>query len=178
VHNDHYQDENSVDFYASSDALPFNDNYFDLIFSQGAIDYMPGPKASLIEMFRVLKPGGILLIYTYDRATLESIHVNVLQSRRDWELTHHVFSEKELLMILRDCGFKSRDVSLELFSHPSRHIITLPITKTTLQYQTPSELSGIWRAFSCYKPKPFSLLKCIRTMQSFLFQIYILKAKS
>jgi len=40
--------------------LPFEDATFDAVFSQAVIDYLPDPVAALQELFRVLKPGGVI----------------------------------------------------------------------------------------------------------------------
>lgn len=43
---------------ASENDLPFIDNYFDLVISQGSIFFWPDKAAAFKEIFRVLKPGG------------------------------------------------------------------------------------------------------------------------
>ena len=47
---------------ASVAALPFNDRSFDLVLSASALHYFDDPIAALIEMKRVLKPDGELVI--------------------------------------------------------------------------------------------------------------------
>jgi ubiquinone/menaquinone biosynthesis C-methylase UbiE len=42
--------------------LPFEDNTFDLVTCLEALEFMPSTPAALREFFRVLKPGGLLLI--------------------------------------------------------------------------------------------------------------------
>jgi SAM-dependent methyltransferase len=45
----------------ASKRLPFDDNTFDAVFSNDALCHLPGRPEVLVEMFRVLKPGGRML---------------------------------------------------------------------------------------------------------------------
>ncbi|MBK5292066.1 MAG: class I SAM-dependent methyltransferase [Acidobacteriia bacterium] len=47
---------------ASATAMPFADNSFDAIWSIWVVEHIPEPERALMEMRRVLKPGGILLL--------------------------------------------------------------------------------------------------------------------
>jgi SAM-dependent methyltransferase len=47
---------------ASALDLPFENNQFDVVGSNQAIEHMPNPEKALLEMLRVLKPNGILCI--------------------------------------------------------------------------------------------------------------------
>ena len=50
---------NNVDLVeGEAESLPFPDESFDVIVSNGVIDLIPDKDAVLSEMFRVLKPGG------------------------------------------------------------------------------------------------------------------------
>jgi ubiquinone/menaquinone biosynthesis C-methylase UbiE len=42
--------------------LPFNDASFDVVFSSHVLEHVASVEASLLEMKRVLKPGGVLII--------------------------------------------------------------------------------------------------------------------
>lgn len=48
--------------YSAGTALPFEENSFDGIMAASSIEQTPNPKATLKELFRVLKPGGRLRI--------------------------------------------------------------------------------------------------------------------
>jgi len=42
----------------NSEAIPYGDNFFDVVISNGAINLSPDKAACFRELFRVLKPGG------------------------------------------------------------------------------------------------------------------------
>ncbi len=48
------------------DKLPFEDNYFDVVFSKSVIEHIHQPENYMNEMYRVLKPGGRLIIMVPD----------------------------------------------------------------------------------------------------------------
>ncbi len=45
--------------------LPFADGTFDGALSCGVLEHVPDPSASLAEMYRVLKPGGLFFVYHF-----------------------------------------------------------------------------------------------------------------
>jgi dolichol-phosphate mannosyltransferase len=55
---------------ASSFALPFKDNSFDCLISQEVIEHLPYDEVLFVEMRRVLRPGGTLILGTPDYSTL------------------------------------------------------------------------------------------------------------
>lgn len=48
---------------ADGESLPFEDESFDHVLSFDLLEHLPEPEKSIWEMGRVLKPGGVLLIY-------------------------------------------------------------------------------------------------------------------
>jgi len=46
--------------------LPYKDNTFDVVYSKSVIEHMHDPLTYVSESFRVLRPGGVLLILTPD----------------------------------------------------------------------------------------------------------------
>jgi ubiquinone/menaquinone biosynthesis C-methylase UbiE len=49
---------------ADAQAMPFEDNSFDLVVSCETIEHVPDPRAAVREMYRVAKPGGSLFLTT------------------------------------------------------------------------------------------------------------------
>ena len=47
---------------ASGDAIPFPDEYFDVIYSVSVIEHIPNPLPTVQEMYRVLQHGGTLIL--------------------------------------------------------------------------------------------------------------------
>ncbi|MBU0877938.1 MAG: class I SAM-dependent methyltransferase [Alphaproteobacteria bacterium] len=147
VENDHYQSPGDVDVYCSADSLPFPDESFDVVFNQGAIDYMPQPQRVLDEAWRVLKPGGVFLIFTYEPRVLLEIHENCMKSQRAWERAHWVFESSELISMLNASGFKSRDVSGELNTWQPDGFLNMAIAMTTGSLSKKRLANSHWRAF-------------------------------
>jgi len=71
---------NKIDYQlADADQLPFEDNYFDLVFSSLTIQWMPELKKTFNELHRVLKPGGLILFSTLGPDTLIELRQSWLQ---------------------------------------------------------------------------------------------------
>jgi SAM-dependent methyltransferase len=72
-------------------ALPFRDSCADLILSQAVIEHVTRPEQAFSEMFRVLKPGGLLYV---EVAFMQPVHMN----------PHHYFNvtPNGLAWLLRD----------------------------------------------------------------------------
>lgn len=54
---------------AESVALPFDDGQFDAVLSSGVLEHVQQPEKSLVELDRVLKPGGTLYVYKLPNET-------------------------------------------------------------------------------------------------------------
>jgi ubiquinone/menaquinone biosynthesis C-methylase UbiE len=54
---------------ADGEALPFEDNSFDLVFAHGVVQYTVNPKRLVEECRRVLKPGGEAIFQVYNRVS-------------------------------------------------------------------------------------------------------------
>lgn len=105
VPNEHYQSAGDVDAFCNAASLPFADEVFDLIFCQAAIDYMEHIHDVFLETRRVLKPNGKLLIFTYNKQTLERIHSEAQESSHPAHQHFHVYSEKEFIGWLTKAGY-------------------------------------------------------------------------
>ncbi len=135
--------------------LPFQDQSFDLVFHHDVIEHVSKPFLFLSEQYRVLRPGGALILSTpnllrpFNIARLltgslifpKKIGGNEVLG----DLVHiHEFSECELLLLLKEIGFK--DVKLlptyfgfgqfKLFEIPRKppfsslcHILSISATK-------------------------------------------------
>ena len=92
-----YEEVASPDVFASSDALPFKDSQFDVIFSVSAFDYFPNPQETLKEMRRCMRSTGRVMIFTYDEQTLKDIHERTKAVSSTRAVDHHHVFDRELL---------------------------------------------------------------------------------
>jgi SAM-dependent methyltransferase len=44
--------------------LPYDDNFFDAVIGSAALEHVPNDSESLKEMYRIIKPGGVLIVTT------------------------------------------------------------------------------------------------------------------
>jgi glycosyltransferase involved in cell wall biosynthesis/ubiquinone/menaquinone biosynthesis C-methylase UbiE len=54
-----------------AELLPFDDNTFDLVYSNGVIHHTPNTSRAVREIFRVLKPGGRVIVMVYAENSLQ-----------------------------------------------------------------------------------------------------------
>ncbi len=67
--------------HASITDLPFADDSFDLVYSNGVIHHLPETEQVVREFHRVLRPGGRAVVMVYHRSSLNH-HVNIMLVRR------------------------------------------------------------------------------------------------
>ena len=89
----------------SADALPFGDKSLDVVTAFETIYFWPDLHTALIEIRRVLKPGGILLICNEDDGENEAMHAFVAE--RDDMRT---YTEEQLREALAEAGLRKVDV--------------------------------------------------------------------
>jgi len=64
-----------------AETLSFPDNYFDLVFSHGVLHHSPEIEKIIAEIYRVLKPGGQVVVMLYHRHSL-NYHLSIRLLRR------------------------------------------------------------------------------------------------
>jgi len=102
---------------ADSEALPYSNDQFDLVYSWGVIHHTPNTEAALKEIIRVCKPGGKAKIMVYHRRSLLAyffwIKHTILKGKFNksvrWVLYNHMesigtkaFTRREILEMLRN----------------------------------------------------------------------------
>ena len=101
----------SVDFRTGdAEALPFEDDSFDVVVSRNLVWTLPSPEKALEEWYRVLKPGGRIII-----------------SDGFWKNMTWLGIPRMLLKTAKGFLKKSRLVSFQFFYHYSRMIDALPL---------------------------------------------------
>lgn len=87
---------------ASAEKLPYDDNYFDFVYSFGVIHHTPDINAAVNEIHRVLKPGGRAVIMIYARGWKHYIKrcfihgilkMKIFKYGFDWQKVYNEVSE-------------------------------------------------------------------------------------
>lgn len=86
---------------ASVTELPFADGSFDAVVSADVICQVDNPEVAVREFFRVLRPGGIVVINVPAYMWMWSYHDDSCQ-------TKHRYTRPEIAALLRDAGFAER----------------------------------------------------------------------
>jgi ubiquinone/menaquinone biosynthesis C-methylase UbiE len=102
------KDGNHVELYERSAAdLPFESNYFDYVVCMNSLHHHANPNQSLIEMTRVLKPGGVMILMDgFVDSTVRKVlsrTANVLRNEGKVQR----FKREELQRIFRSLGYES-----------------------------------------------------------------------
>lgn len=88
------------------DSLPFKDNSFDIVFSKSVLEHIHKPEKYLSEIYRVLKPGGKLILLVPDWQTQMYIFYD--------DYSHvQPYTRRGIEDTLKIFGFE--DVSAEIF---------------------------------------------------------------
>lgn len=89
-------------------AMPFRSESFDAVVSLDLFEHLPSDRAGIAEAFRVLRPGGILVLAVPAMESLWGPH--------DVALMHHRrYSRAEIVVLLKASGFGIRRASYSLF---------------------------------------------------------------
>ncbi len=88
----------------------FASNYFDIVFLLGTIEHIINPREMLAEVYRILKPEGLVMITTLD--TKSSIPLYLIKPPEHF----YYFSHDNLPILLRNMGFKTL-INEPYFSH-------------------------------------------------------------
>ena len=98
-----------------AESLPYRDAQFDIVLMNSSISYFHKPDLAICEAFRVLKPGGHLIIGFVDR---ESPIGTAYQQRKQNSTFYKeaiFYSVPEITALLTAAGFKDPEVTQTLF---------------------------------------------------------------
>ena len=110
--------------YGHSDDLPFEDNLFDVVASNGIYNLSPDKGKVMAEVFRVLKPGGrtVFCEIVLKEALPESVKKNI----DDWfRCIGGALPEKEFLALMEKSGFKNIEVISKIRNARTGHELAL-----------------------------------------------------
>lgn len=113
---------------ADAQMLPFQDNSFDLIVSNGLLCFLKEPEKTLMEMNRVLKPGGRLVVGVLNRWSPWALFRRIKGLFKDTIYNQaHFISPPELEELLKQAGFKVESTRTCLFFFPINNKVYLNI---------------------------------------------------
>lgn len=92
-----------------SDSLPFEDNFFDIVASNGIYNLSPNKEKVMKEVFRVLKPGGRTV---FSEVVLkDSLPESIKKNIDDWfRCIGGALPERDFLALMEKVGFRNIEV--------------------------------------------------------------------
>jgi ubiquinone/menaquinone biosynthesis C-methylase UbiE len=110
-----------------AESLPFNDNSFDIVLTGMAFGLLPDQKKAVNEMFRVLRPGGLVSLGAHGPEHYwEAIDTNLRAINKKYVLGYRLEfwprTEKQIHFLMKNSGFKdirtNRFIWRNLFKSP------------------------------------------------------------
>ncbi len=87
--------------------LPFADASYDMVLSFGVLEHVPNDRESLREIFRVLRPGGLLLCYNLPGARSWIMHLAHLMGNHYHD---RLYERAGVSQMLHECGYQVLDM--------------------------------------------------------------------
>jgi ubiquinone/menaquinone biosynthesis C-methylase UbiE len=128
-----FQEENRATFVqGDAHALPFPDDYFDLIISCETIEHLPQPEKGVSEFHRVTKPGGSLFLTTPNYLNLMGLYEIYSKVRHPKRKPDQPYDRFQLFFqtrrLLKQAGWqiqKSDGIVHQLPIFPGRHPVRI-----------------------------------------------------
>lgn len=96
--------------------LEINSEYVDVVLLLAVLEHLRNPKNTLKEIYRILKPGGILILTTpspWSKIPLELMaSISILNKNQIYDHKHY-YSKNELIELLKNVGFS--EISFSYF---------------------------------------------------------------
>ncbi len=86
--------------------MPFADNYFDFILSLETLEHVPKPTIFLKELYKIIKPGGILVMSLPPASAEIPLKAYELFFENHGEGPHKFLSSKKVKQLLKESGFE------------------------------------------------------------------------
>ena len=109
---------------ASLYSLPFGGGRFDVVLCNHVIEHVPEPGNALRELFRVLRPGGLLIVGVPNEGCLMArVRNRFIQPRIGRETDHvNFFTAQSLARLIAGAGFKVGAIERETFFFPHSYL--------------------------------------------------------
>lgn len=113
----------------------FKDRYFDLVVMFDIIEHLKSPYLVLKEVYRILKPGGYVVITTPNLNAIDRFLRKILGKEKTWhgfidESHLYLFTPKSLTFLVSRLGFKI--VKIDTPFHPLPRFLQALLNKTGL----------------------------------------------
>ncbi len=90
--------------------LPFGESEFDIVYSQGVLEHFRDELPVLGEQYRVLKPGGVVIIEVPNKWTLYTIYKKLMMLLNRWAPGWETqYSPRSLRRLVEQAGFVTVD---------------------------------------------------------------------
>ncbi|MCI5058783.1 MAG: class I SAM-dependent methyltransferase [Flavobacteriales bacterium] len=106
--------------------MPFEDNSFDVVVSSEVIEHIPEPLKAIDEIYRVLKPGGIVILSTPNRLWFFTVWLANKLKLRPYQGLENWISWNQLKRKTRETGFEI-DQMVGIHILPFVHPIIYPV---------------------------------------------------
>lgn len=101
--------------------IPFSDNFFDFVVSSEVIEHVPDPYKAMQELFRVLKPGGIMVLTTPNKFWYFAVWIGNTFKLRPYQGFENWTGWFEMKRKLSKIGFtKYQMIGIHLFPFVSK----------------------------------------------------------
>ncbi|MDX6612608.1 MAG: hypothetical protein QOD75_1794 [Blastocatellia bacterium] len=107
--------------------LPYDDEYFDLVFDNSALEHIPDLQGSLAEISRVLRPGGIFAFSVLNHRYFQwwPLDRESMEGYREWQPFFHALSIEQWTEQLLAVGLHVEDVKGYFDEEASRDLALL-----------------------------------------------------